>query len=106
MLQETIEMKLQQAFQPEHLQVFNESYMHNVPAGSESHFKVIIVSDTFIEQRLITRHRQVNQVLKDELAHRIHALAIHTYTSQEWQQLQGEAPDSPMCMGGSKNELK
>lgn len=106
MLQEIIEMKLQQAFQPEHLQVLNESYMHNVPAGSESHFKVIIVSDTFVEQRLITRHRQVNQVLKDELAHSIHALAIHTYTPQEWNQLQGGAPDSPMCMGGSKNELK
>ncbi|NVD07361.1 transcriptional regulator BolA [Vibrio sp. JPW-9-11-11] len=102
MVQQEIENKLQQSFNPAHLEVVNESYMHNVPPGSESHFKVVIVSDAFLDQRLIARHRQVNQTLADELANHIHALSIHTYTPKEWQDQQGTAPDSPMCLGGTK----
>ena len=102
MVHEAIESKLLDYFEPAHLEVLNESYMHNVPEGSESHFKVVIVSEKFAEQRLIGRHRQVNQVLADELANHIHALAIHTYTLEEWNKKNQVAPDSPMCLGGSK----
>ncbi len=43
-----IESKLISAFSPiHHMEVRNESYMHNVPTGSETHFKVIIVSEKF-----------------------------------------------------------
>ncbi len=100
MIQEVIETKLQAAFQPEYLQVVNESYMHNVAKDSESHFKAIIVTSSFEGQRLIMRHRQVNQTLSEELRNHIHALAIHTYTPQEWEELKKKAPDSPMCLGG------
>lgn len=102
MIQEVIETKLSDFFKPLHLQVLNESYMHNVPDGSESHFKVVIVSEKFAGQRLIGRHRQVNQVLADELANHIHALSIHVYTLEEWNKQNQIAPDSPMCLGGSK----
>ena len=30
-------------FQPNFVQLANESYMHSVPPGSESHFKLVIV---------------------------------------------------------------
>ena len=102
MIQDRIEEKLQQAFEPVHLEVVNESYMHNVPAGSESHFKVVIVSEQFEGVRLIGRHRAVNKALSDELANDIHALAMHTYTESEWQNLFDGAPLSPSCRGGSK----
>lgn len=102
MLQEVIETKLREALSPVELKVINESFMHNVPAGSESHFKVVIVSDQFEGQRLIGRHRQVNQILAEELANHIHALSMHTYTLKEWQEQNQLAPDSPMCLGGSK----
>ena len=62
--------------------------------------KVIVVSDSFAGQRLIGRHRQAHQILADELDNQIHALAIHTYTDEEWKREQDGAPDSPMCMGG------
>ena len=101
-IQQTIEAKLTEHFKPVHLEVINESFMHNVPEGSESHFKVVLTSDMFEGERLIKRHRQVNALLKTELAEHIHALALHTYTTAEWQKLQGEAPASPKCMGGSK----
>ena len=101
-IQTNIEQKLLQHFSPQHLEVINESSMHNVPPGSESHFKVVIVDDSFDGERLIKRHRAVNAVLKDELANDIHALALHTYTQLEWQNLFGELPKSPNCFGGSK----
>ncbi len=100
--QPTIEEKLAAAFKPAFLEVINESYQHNVPAGSESHFKVVIVSDDFEGKRLIQRHRAVNQVLSDELANAIHALAIHTLTPSEWEQKHQSVPVSPDCLGGSK----
>ncbi len=48
MIREHIEDKLRAAFNPVFLEVVDESYRHNVPAGSESHFKVVLVSDRFI----------------------------------------------------------
>ncbi len=105
-IQETITQKLTTAFSPEHLEVINESHMHNVPEGSESHFKVVIVCNEFAEKMLIARHRLVNKVLEEELKKDrgevgIHALALHTMTMEEWFK-KGKAPDSPECLGGGK----
>ena len=76
--------------------------MHNVPPGSESHFKVVIVSDEFEGKRLIMRHRAVNTVLSEELSNHIHALSMHTYTNTEWEALTSGIPASPKCAGGGK----
>lgn len=102
-MQTTIEQKLQNEFGALVLRVDNESHMHNVAPGSESHFKVTIVSDRFREQMLIKRHRLVNEALRQELS-RIHALAIHTYTPEEWEARGGEVTASPKCRGGGKNQ--
>ncbi len=101
-LQTIIEEKLNQTFSPQYLLVENESHMHNVPAGSEMHFKVQIISDAFNGQMLLKRHRSVNKVLEEELAGPIHALSIHTFTKDEWQQRNGQVPESPPCQGGGK----
>lgn len=98
-IQQSIENKLRERFSPNFLLVENESHMHAGPAG-ESHFKVTLVSDLFDGMRLLARHRAVNETLADELATKIHALAIHTYTEEEWRS-KGAAPDSPACRGGS-----
>ncbi|MEM7562966.1 MAG: BolA/IbaG family iron-sulfur metabolism protein [Pseudomonadota bacterium] len=102
-IQEVIEQKLTLQFDPNFLQVENESHMHNVAPGSESHFKVTIVSPAFADQMLIKRHRQVNKALEDELQ-QIHALAIHTLTPEEWEIRAGKVNDSPHCRGGGKNQ--
>ena len=96
-----IEQKLEQTFDPEFLEVVNESFMHNVPEGSESHFKVTVVSTAFLDKRLIARHRLINQTLADELKS-IHALAIHALTPDEYFAKAGKVADSPECLGGSK----
>ena len=101
-VQADIERKLAEGIRAMHLQVVNESSNHNVPPGSESHFKVVLVSDDFDGKNLLARHRLVNAILADELQSKIHALALHTYTEGEWRDQNGDAPMSPPCLGGGK----
>ena len=103
-VQSQIESKLAEALAPAHLEVVNESHQHNVPPNSETHFKVVLVADRFEGRRKVARHQDVYALLKDELAGPVHALALHTYTQDEWQDRFGEAPLSPPCLGGSKAE--
>ena len=102
-IQQQIEQKLRDRFAPLHLEVNNESHMHDVPEGSESHFRVVLVSPQFEDQALIKRHRAVNAALESELKGQIHALALHTMTPEEWFAKGGEAPESPPCLGGGKS---
>jgi len=78
---EIIAEKLTQAFAPESLRVLDESHQHEGHAGhrpgGETHFRVYIVSQAFKEKSRIDRHRMVNAVLAQELAGRVHALAVH-----------------------------
>lgn len=102
-VEKVIRTKLTNSFKPEHLEVHNESHMHAVPPGSESHFRVLVVSSQFDGLPLIKRHRLVNAALKDELSNCIHALAIQAKTPEQW----GSNPTpakSPPCMGGSKGD--
>lgn len=100
-MQTQISEKVQQSLSPDFLEVINESHMHNVPEGSESHFKLTVVSPEFEGLMLIKRHRMVNETLKDELK-QIHALALHTLTPDEWFERAGKVVDSPLCQGGGK----
>jgi len=101
-VQQDIELQLAQDFVPEFLDVANESHQHSVPANSETHFKVVLVSQRFEGLRKVARHQQVYAALAAQLAGPVHALALHTYTTAEWQARQEAAPESPECRGGSK----
>jgi len=100
-IEDDIIEKLQMVLKPNHLEVTNESHMHNVPPGSESHFKVIAVTHEFDEKMLVARHRLINKALAEELKGPVHALALHTMTPDEWAK-KGEAPQSPPCLGGKQ----
>lgn len=52
-IENSIKRKLETALRPLYCNIINESYMHNVPKGSETHFKVVIVSERFNNQPLI-----------------------------------------------------
>jgi len=97
-----IELQLAQAVDLLHLEVIDESANHNVPAGAQSHFKVVAVADGFAELSRINRHRLINQALQQEFDGGMHALAIHAYAPAEWRNRFGEAPLSPPCLGGEK----
>ena len=100
--QTQITERLRNQFAPSHIAVIDESHQHNVPAGAESHFNVTVVSDQFIGLSLIKRHRAVYHALAGDIQDAIHALALHTYTPDEWQAKGSQAPSSPACRGGGR----
>lgn len=77
---ERITKKLEDALSPQRLNVIDESHQHRGHGGwregGETHFRVDIVSEAFIGKSRIERHRMVNAALAQELAERVHALAI------------------------------
>ncbi|HEX8595258.1 MAG TPA: BolA family protein [Pseudomonas sp.] len=94
-MQKRIESALA-VFQPQHLQVLDESHMHS--RGEQTHYKAIIVSEQFEGLNAVKRHQKVYGILGG-LMGEFHALALHTFTPQEWAKV-GAAPASPTCAGG------
>jgi BolA family transcriptional regulator, general stress-responsive regulator len=97
---EAIESKVRGALPVAHLELENESHRHNVPANSETHFKLVLVSDAFQGQMPVRRHQAVYQALAEELKGPVHALALHLFTPDEWRDQGGDVADSPDCRGG------
>ena len=95
--------KLNETFSPSHLEVLNESDRHSGPKNAQTHFKITIVAVAFAKKRLVSRHQLIYQTLADELAGEVHALAIHTFSLDEWE-VQQSSPDSPHCLGGSQHD--
>ncbi|MDU8502309.1 BolA/IbaG family iron-sulfur metabolism protein [Pseudomonas syringae] len=82
--------------QPYHLQVLDESHMHS--RGQQTHYKAVLVSDQFQGLNSVKRHQKVYATL-GALMGEFHALALHTYTPEEWSKVDA-APASPTCAGG------
>mmetsp|Transcript_5497 Transcript_5497/g.8380 ORF Transcript_5497/g.8380 Transcript_5497/m.8380 type:complete len:172 (+) Transcript_5497:141-656(+) len=101
-IQQSIQTKLTEELNPIHLDVINESHMHNVPENSETHFKVVVVSDQFEDMKTIQRHRTVYKILGEEMSPtggKVHAMAIVAKTPSQWSKT-ASIPPSPSCRGG------
>jgi BolA protein len=98
-IQQQIQQTLQTAFTPVFLEVINESDGHNVPKGSESHFKVIIVSDDFVNASRIQRHKMIYSAAAAEVE-RVHAFSVSAFDISEWSIKKGNVAQSPPCLGG------
>ena len=73
--------KLHAAFSPTELEVINESHLHAghqeaFDGSGETHFRVRLASEKFDGMTRLARHRAVNEILADELADGVHALAV------------------------------
>ncbi|MBV33412.1 MAG: BolA family transcriptional regulator [Porticoccaceae bacterium] len=90
-----------EALKPSFLDLRNESSLHSVPNHSETHFKLIIVSDDFEGKRQVKRHQLVYGLLSDQLSGSVHALSMTTFTKDEWIDASWDIAESPNCMGGS-----
>ena len=105
-VQENVESMLREKLTPEHLEVVNESHMHSVAKGSETHFKVIVVSPLFEGVSAVKRHQLVYGALGEMMGKKpsqggIHALAITSRTPTEWA-ASPEANVSPLCASKGK----
>ena len=97
-MQARIEEKLTAALSPRVLDVINESHNHSVPKGSETHFKVVVVSEAFEGKMQVARHRLIYGVLGDEMTKKpgVHALSIVAKTPAEWAEDEA-VRESPLC---------
>ena len=104
-IETSINQKLAFSFNPTYLEVENESHSHSVPVNSETHFRVLIVSDKFAGLNRVARQRLVYDVLGAELKGGVHALSLRTYSPDEWEKEGANVSmTSPACFGGSKRE--
>lgn len=97
-----IKTKLNKEFHVLHMEIENESYKHSVPKGSESHFKLLLVSDDFKDTSRVLRQKKVYALLAEELKTGLHALSLRLLTADEWNKDQKFT--TPPCHGGSKRE--
>lgn len=94
--------KLNSQFSPVFLVVEDESHLHHVPKGAQSHFKVVLVSEAFAGKTRVRRHQMVYQVLAAEFFGGMHALALQTLTAEEWREQDSQPLMSPPCRGLAK----
>lgn len=84
---ERMTAKLTAALAPERLEVIDESHQHHGHGGwregGETHFRLKIVSQAFAGKTRLERHRLVNAAVTEELAERVHALAIEARAPNE-----------------------
>lgn len=85
----------------EQLQIVDESHQHAGRQGTESHFKIMIISEFFSSQSRVQRQRMVQQLLVEEFAQGLHALSLRLLTGEEAEKL--GVFSSPHCAGGNKN---
>jgi BolA protein len=82
-----IRKKMQEAFSPACLEIVDESALHAGHAGArpegESHFRLLIVAEMFIDRGRLERQRMIYQALGDLMATDIHALSIKALTPDE-----------------------
>ena len=98
-LQTRIIQRLRAGF-PEavHIEVINDSKLHAVPAGSETHFRVIVASNRFAGMARLARHRLAQQVIAEE-ASQAKAISLRPLTEEEFAAGDG-VQAAPNCRGG------
>lgn len=103
-LEKTIREKIEKTFEPEYYELENESHSHSVPEGSETHFRLVLVSEAFIGKSRLDRSRMVTDLLKNEMSKGgIHALSQRGLTPAEWEAVKDSfVMASPACRGGAK----
>ena len=94
-VQNKIERLLRDNLNVSKLLIRNDSYKHNVPPNSESHFNVQIVSDDFQDLSQIQRHKLVYKAI-ESLLNEIHAFSITAITTLEFKE-NSSLRDTPEC---------
>lgn len=103
--QHRLEQILRAGLEPVHLEIINESHSHSVPKNSETHFKILVVSEKFVGLSRIDRQRLVNELVKKEIQSGLHALTQRALTPDEWEKQKSDLGfESPECRGGGKRD--
>ena len=79
-MKQRIEKIIEENLRPEFLEVKNNSHLHAGHAGdngtNETHFGIEIVAKELSGLSLVSAHRKINSLLKEEFVNGLHALEI------------------------------
>ncbi|MEN9232017.1 MAG: BolA family protein [Thermostichus sp. DG02_5_bins_236] len=85
---EQLRLRLINQLQALHVQVEDESHRHaghrRDPLGAGGHYRVEIVSPLFVGKTTLQQHRLVYEALAEQMGSSIHALALQTYSPEQW----------------------
>ena len=83
-----IQKTLQKKLSASKVEVIDQSHLHAGHSEAKNsgggHYSVVVVSELFKGKTTLARHRMIYQALSEELKTSIHALAIKTYTLEEY----------------------
>ena len=86
-IENIIKRKIYEALNPVKLVIEDQSHLHRghsgYKEGGQSHFKILIISDDFINKSKVERQRIVYKILSNEFKEDIHALSIIAITAEE-----------------------
>ena len=89
-MEEHIAQKVQDALEPVHLELINESHLHAGHVGDDgsgqTHFKLIVVSSAFEAHSRVQRHRTVYATISRLFSEGLHACSITALTPSEYSQ--------------------
>ncbi len=103
----SIEDKIKQKYSSlEHVLVQDQSHMHHAANDSLTHLRIELVCPSFSGQPLLKRHRELQELLKNELS-QIKAFSFQLITPKEWANRGNTSTPSPTCVGHKKkSDLK
>jgi len=92
-MEDAMRSKITEALKPSTLEIYNDSHLHShhramaENTSKETHFRVVITSESFKSKPQPSRHRMVYALMKEEMAREggIHALQLRTRTLEEEQ---------------------
>lgn len=101
-LEQAFRAQVLEKFKPTHFELVNESHLH-ARGESESHFRLVLVSEIFSSMSRIDRARALEQIAAPLRQQGLHALSQFLWTPQEWATKQNQiTTQSPKCSGSGE----
>lgn len=107
---ERMEKTLMEKFNPTKLEIVNDSNSHSVKEGSETHFRVYIVSEGFKNKTKVQTHQEIYKLFTNEMGdkhqNKLHSLSIYSYSPEEYEKNQTSLENKipPVCAGKNKEK--
>lgn len=105
-----MEKTLIEKFNPIKLEIINDSNKHSVREGSETHFRVYIVSENFKNKTKVHTHQEIYKLFTNEMGekhlNKLHSISIYSYTPEEYEKNQTSLENKipPVCASKHKDK--
>ncbi|QCO71018.1 BolA family protein [Buchnera aphidicola] len=80
------------------IEIYDDSSCHNSSEKGITHLRIIIISNDFVDHKLIDRHRIIFSILSDKIKKKIYSLTLNTYTLDEWKNKKFKISNNTKCL--------